>query len=197
LDKDFEIWEKFKTGDKSALSSIYFIHFPSMLQYGLKFQNDQDFIKDCIQDVFFKLIEAGVKLGTTSDIKYYLFKALKNAIIKELQRKHKIARIENFHMKFDATFSLEDDLIELENAKERQNKLLTALRNLSERQREIIYLRYECGMEYTQICELMNLKMDSARKLVFRAIKSLKDAFGGDFNTVVLFFCNLCKKHAL
>lgn len=193
MGKDAEIWERFKSGDKSAMSYIYFQHFQSMFQYGIKFKDEPEFIKDCIQDVFYKLIQARTKLSPTSNIKFYLFKALKNAIIKELG---KSARIKETQVKFEASFSMEDEIWEKENATTKEKVLVKALNSLSNRQREIIYLRYECGMEYNQICNLMNLKKDSARKLVFRAIKLLKDVIEGELKIPILFYLRFYNKHA-
>ena len=89
LSKDREIWENFKSGEASALSYVYFQYFHSMFQYGVRFKDDPEFIKDCIQDVFFKLIEAGERLSPTENIKFYLFRALKNAIYKEINKNKK------------------------------------------------------------------------------------------------------------
>lgn len=175
MTKDGEIWENFKAGDKSALSYVYFQYFQSMFQYGIKFKVDPEFVKDCIQDVFLKLIQARENLGPTENIRFYLFKSLKNAIFKKLEKGKKIEFVELMTLKFAASFILEEELTEKENASDKEKALLNALKELSDRQREIIYLRYECGMEYEQICDIMNLQYDSARKLVFRAIKSLKE----------------------
>lgn len=194
---DREIWENFKAGNKSALSYVYFQYFQSMFQYGIKFKDDPEFIKDCIQDVFFKLIQAGEKLSPTENIRFYLFKALKNTIYKELDKSKKNIFVELHPLKFDATFSLEEELAEKENTTEREIALLKALNSLSERQREIIYLRYECGMEYDQICEIMQLKNDSARKLLYRTIKSLREIFDDQLKLPILFLVRFSSKHVL
>lgn len=193
---DHEIWENFKAGDKSALSYIYFQNFNSMFQYGIKFKDDPEFIKDCIQDVFFKLIQSGERLGSTENIRFYMFRALKNTIYKELGKGQKMEHLENMSLKFEASFSLEEELAEKENLTLKEKSLLEALSGLSNRQREIIYLRYECGMGYDQICTIMELKNDSARKLVFRAIKSLKDIIESQMKLPILFTISLFKKHA-
>ena len=172
---DREIWENFKSGDKSALSYVYYQNFNSMFQYGMKFKDDREFIKDCIQDVFLKLIQAGEKLGPTENVRFYLFRALKNDIYKKIDKSKKNAMMEFLPFKFDAQFFLEEELAEKENTSNNEIALLKALKNLSDKQREIIYLRYDCTMEYDQICEIMQLKNDSARKLLFRAIKSLRE----------------------
>ncbi|MFA5326476.1 MAG: sigma-70 family RNA polymerase sigma factor [Prolixibacteraceae bacterium] len=192
---DHKIWEKFKTGDRSALSYIYFQYFNSMFQYGIRFKNDSELVKDCIQDVFFKLIQAGEKLGPTENIRFYLFKALKNAMLKALKNENKIELVELASLKFDAPFILEEELAEKENASNKEKALWEALKKLSSRQREIIYLRYECGMEYEQICEIMQLQNDSARKLVFRAIKSLKEIIETQLELPILFLIRFSSRN--
>ncbi len=187
MTNDREIWENFKAGDKSALSYVYFQYFHSMFQYGIKFNSDSEFIKDCIQDVFYKLIQANEKLGPTDNIRFYLLKALKNTIYKSINKNRQIELVEFELMKFDAPFALEEEIAEKENATLREMALLKALNSLSERQREIIYLRFECAMEYDQICELMQLKSDSARKLVFRAIKTLRENMDEQLKHPILF----------
>lgn len=197
MEKDHKIWEDFKDGDETALSYVYFQYFHSMFQYGIRFKNDPEFIKDCIQDVFFKLIQAGERLGTTENIRFYLFRALKNVIYKEISKSKKIELVEFVALKFDAPFKLEEEIAEKENATNKEMALLKALNELSDRQREVIYLRYECGMEYDQICDIMQLKNDSARKLVFRAIKSLKDIINDQIRLPVLLLLRFSNKHVL
>lgn len=197
LEKDSDIWENFKKGDKSALSYVYFQNFQSLFQYGIRFKDDPEFIKDCIQDLFFKLIHAGENLGPTDNIRFYLFHALKNGIYKEIEKSKRNELLEFSSLKFDASFAFEEELAEKENISNQEMALLKALNELSDRQREIIYLRYECGMEYEQICDLMQLKSDSARKLVFRAIRSLRKAMQDSLQFPVLFFFYFSKKYVL
>jgi RNA polymerase sigma factor (sigma-70 family) len=194
LSKDSDIWENFKSGDVSALSFVYYQYFHSLFQFGIKFKDDPEFIKDCIQDLFYKLIEAGENLGPTENIRFYLFKALKNGIYKELSKSKKVEFVEFEQLKFHAPFTLEEEIAEKENASKKEMALLKALNELSDRQREIIYLRYECTMEYDQICEIMQLKNDSARKLVFRAIKSLKDIIDSQLKIPILFLIRFSQK---
>lgn len=197
MTKEHEIWENFKAGDKSALSYVYFQHFHSMFQYGIRFKDDPEFIKDCIQDVFLKLIQAGDKLSPTENIRFYLLRALKNAIYKQIDKNKRIELVEFVPLKFDAPFILEEELAEKENASNKEVALLNALKQLSDRQREIIYLRYECSMEYEQICDIMQLKSDSARKLLFRAIKSLREIIDNHLNLPILLLIRFSKQHVL
>ena len=194
LNDDHVIWEAFKAGDKSALSSIYSKHFRSMFQYGIRFKEDPEFVKDCIQDVFFKLIKAGKRLNSTDNIRFYLFKALKNTIYKQLEKEKKVQLTNNTDIKFKTLFLLEEEVLAKETLTRQEKALADALSHLSSRQREIIYLRYECEMEYDQICSIMKLKNDSARKLVFRAIKTLRSVIKGRGDTPLLLFLGTYKR---
>ena len=193
MKNDQKIWEDSRNGDKAALSRIYFEHFHSMYQYGIKFNGDAEFIKDCIQEVFFRLIRSGSKLGPTDNIRFYLFRALKNEIFKESERKRKLESAMDASHEFRLSFLAEEQSIETEVELQKENALVQALGTLSPRQREIIYLKYECEMNYRQICEIMDLKSDSARKLVFRAVQSLKEII--EEKSVVLFLFSLFRKN--
>jgi RNA polymerase sigma factor (sigma-70 family) len=196
LKDDLKIWEDFKNGDKAALSLIYFEYFHSMYQYGIKFNGDSEFVKDCIQEVFFNMIRSGSRLGSTDNIRFYLFRALKNEIRKETERQRKVGLAANEIPEFQLSFLIEEQSLETEKDVEKGKALFYALSTLSPRQREIIYLKYECGMNYRQICEIMDLKSDSARKLVFRAVQSLKTAIEDHKNTF-LFLFSLLQKYVL
>lgn len=72
-------------------------------------------------------------------------------------------------------FSHEEELINKENGIQNKKLVLNALKKISPKQREILYYRFTYDFEYEQICEIMSMKYDSARKMVFRALKSLKE----------------------
>jgi RNA polymerase sigma factor (sigma-70 family) len=168
-----------------------------MFHYGIKFINDPEFIKDCIQDVFINLINAGMNLGTTDNIRFYLFKALKNNILKNLDRYRKEETFEILPFRFEQDFSVEDELIERESHSEKAKLLILAMESLSDRQRESIYLRYQCGLKYDEISELMQISNDSARKLVYRAIHFLREKIGSLNSSIILFCFSRIDKYVL
>ena len=105
--------------------------------------------------------------------------SVKRSIIKELVRRKNITEFdpEKQKLPFNIEYSLEESLMNNEIKDEKSKELLSALKKLSPRQKEVIYLRFNCNMDYEEICEVMNLTYDAARKLVYRAIKVLKKAY--------------------
>ena len=55
-----------------------------------------------------------------------------------------------------------------------EKKLQQALDHLSERQREIIHMKYYQQLEYEEISDIMDLNYQSARNLVNRALSVLR-----------------------
>ena len=49
-------------GDTKPLEVLYKRHYELLLNFGLKYVSDEEFVKDCIQDLFVKLAAAPVCL---------------------------------------------------------------------------------------------------------------------------------------
>ncbi|MEQ6120464.1 sigma-70 family RNA polymerase sigma factor [Reichenbachiella sp. MALMAid0571] len=174
--QDLELWEEFKQGESKALDKIYMEQFPSMYSYGLKIHNDHDFIIDSIQELFAELWAKRESLGEASSIKFYLLKSIKRKIIKKLNRLSPTSSLNNINERynFEVEYSIEHDIILSDTSVEQSQGLIKALNKLSDRQREIIYLRFYLGLKFEQISEIMSIKNQSARNLLFDGVSKLK-----------------------
>jgi len=174
---DQKIWNDFKSNKEYALSHIYHHHIDLLFRYGRKFTRDDDLIKDAIQELFFDLIRNRENLGDTDNIRFYLLKSLKNKLIRILRKDQKYIHqeTEKNEPEFSSVYSHEEDLIERENREQNEQLLLRGLNELSPRQREILFYRFTCELDYPEICDIMSIKYDSARKMVFRALGALRE----------------------
>ncbi|MGB0839981.1 MAG: RNA polymerase sigma factor, partial [Chitinophagales bacterium] len=68
-------------------------------------------------------------------------------------------------------------LIDMEEQIAQNAQLNSAMKKLTENQREIIYLRFYSKLDYKEIAEITNLKYQSVRNTMYRAIKVLRAAF--------------------
>jgi len=172
---DLELWQALRRGDKQALETIYRTHAAALLKYGNKFVADGQLVEDCLQDLFIEIWQKGHNLSDTDSIKRYLFVALRRKIVRQLERKIKrIANEEPKEQQFHAEISIDEHLIQEELGQEQAQKIQHAMKNLSERQREAIYLKYFSGMDYPTIAEIMDINYQSVRNLVFNAIKNMR-----------------------
>ncbi|MGV8134886.1 MAG: RNA polymerase sigma factor [Mangrovibacterium sp.] len=197
LISDRQIWDDFKKGDSYALSYIYYQNIQLLYRYGKKFSNDNDLVKDTIQDLFLDMIRIRSTLGVNDNIKYYLIVSFRHKLFRKLRKQINLEKITG-HIDPEAqiTYSVEQEMMDREEFTYREKQVQKGLKELSSKQREILFYRYTCDFDYDQICGIMSLKYDSARKLVCRALKSLKECLSEEdiFLFCISFFIKRFRK---
>ena len=171
--------------DKYQLyTSVFKFHFDALYNYGKKITNDSELVKDCIQELFFRIWKNKVDLTTISYIKAYLLKGLRRQILNVLELKYnnvdKIKLEDNFLIEF----SHEDYLIQMQHEAGLKDKVINALNQLAKKQREAVYLRFFEDLEYTEIAEVMNINLQSVKNNVYRGLQSLRSII-----TILSIFC--------
>ena len=177
MNTDSLIWDKFRGGDISAIETLYFQNVQFLYRYGRKFSPDVDLVKDAIHDMFIYLIQNRTTLGPTDNVNFYLMRSFRRMLLQNLKKSRSDFRQDLPDSLPEFIYSVEENLIKKESARQRDLKIRQCLAELNPRQREILYYRFECNFTYEQICEIMSIKYDSARKLVYRAIETLRQMF--------------------
>lgn len=174
---DFQ-WQAFLNGDEKAFSAIYNRFAVNLYAYGKKFSVDEQLLDDAVQEVFvdFYMKRQSI-VQEVKNPKAYLFVALKNNLLKKISLKKRITNIgfDNFrHLNFEVEYDAQEKLISSEIEEESRGKLQEAINQLSKKQKEIIYLKFEEELDYPEVAEVLQISIDSARKQLYRAIKSLR-----------------------
>ncbi|MGC9355404.1 MAG: RNA polymerase sigma factor [Mariniphaga sp.] len=186
---DKKIWDDFRKGENYALSHIYFQHVQMLYRYGKKFSNNDELIKDTIQDLFFDLIRTRKNLSETDNIGFYLMASFRRKLAKSINKKIPLEYSGDQELTAEIVYSAEHDLIGREELSQREKAVKKALAEPSPKQREILYYKFTCNFDYDQICEIMKLQYDSARKQVSRALKAMKEILSG--SELYLFFVGM------
>jgi RNA polymerase sigma factor (sigma-70 family) len=179
------LWESFRKGDKDAFADLFRRYYETLFRFGSKFTTDTELLEDCIQELFIELWQAKSATPVLS-VKAYLLKSLKYKLLRVFRQKGKILPLlDNGDVAFE--WSHESLLIaEQENAEKKQ-MVLNALGRLSNRQKEIIYLKYYQNLSYEEVSEIMNINYQVARNLLYQAIKSLKSLLAGSLELFFFF----------
>ena len=190
---DKKIWNNLRNGDQKALEEIYRTNFSELYVYGKRFCKDASTVEDCIQELFEELWNRKGKLSETDAIKPYLFVSLKRKIFHTIKKVRKTTDTELEENYFDVELSIDQILIAEETSIEQKTKLQSAFNELSDRQKEILYLKYYSEMDYEEISRIMEMNYQSARNLVSRAIQKLAKHMLIVF--ILLFERSLALKH--
>ena len=192
-EQENKVWFDFVKGDKKAFTHIYSLNVDSLFSYGMKIFPNRDFVKDCIQDAFLDIYDHRNQLSTPRNIRHYLFVVLKRTMFRRLKKeKKKDNPSQDLELSFNIESSIESKTIDRE-VKDYQKKLIEKItKELSAKQQEILYLRFNKGFNYIEISEIVNIDHNSVRKQVYRAIKKLRKNYGhNDVFNVLMFFSTL------
>ena len=170
------VWRHFRSGDPGALGVIFNEHYDSLYFYGKKLIQDDDLVKDCVQNLFLKIWMTRHKLMAVESVRPYLLKSLRRHIADQvIARNRKTAMQVDFHGDFAITFSHEDFLVAMQASSEQRESLLRSLNSLPARQREAIFLKFYEDLEYARIAEVMTLNVQSVRNLIHQSLKTIKE----------------------
>ena len=82
---DEVVFQRFVDGYDAAFTFIYNKYVDLLLQYGRSLGFEKEVLKDAIQDVFVKLYLNRRSLSEVRNLKYYLFRSLKNNLLDMLK----------------------------------------------------------------------------------------------------------------
>jgi RNA polymerase sigma factor (sigma-70 family) len=177
ISDDELLWNNFLSGNEDAYNLIYEKYSKRLVIQGLQFTTDKELIKDAVHDVFVKIYRNRVKLGTVSNIKVYLFIALRNTIATALKKREQcFDRLDEMPEDLiSGSDSIEDEYISKEYNIETQQHISKILLLLPMRQREVIHYRFYESMSIDEICELMNMNYQSVQNLLQRSLKKINE----------------------
>ena len=188
-----EIWNRFKDGDTEAFEIIYNEHVDFLFSYGTKITRNVILVEDTIQDLFLYLLSKKENLTDPECIQYYLLKAFKRILIKKI-RQEKSYSINSGEEICLFNLSVEMDNEVDQNLKEKKLELIeTLIGQLDPRKKEIIFLKFHSGLSYEEIGRLAGIQPDSAKKLVYRTISSLREIIQDQVFELFLLFSKTIK----
>jgi RNA polymerase sigma factor (sigma-70 family) len=174
MDPENDIVKKFVAGDDDAYSIIYHTYAKELYSYGKGLGFSTDAVKDAIQDLFYKILCKPKLLTEVINLKYYLFRALKNKLL-NLERSSECTLEEGRNETgFSVCITALDKLIDDEERIALEKRIQDLMSCLTSRQREAVYLRYINEMSYEEIADLLNMTPPSVRNLISRAIERMR-----------------------
>lgn len=185
---DLISWAKLKSGNLDALGALYDLYIDELFSYGMQYSADKTQVMDNIHDVFLSLYKYRKNLANTDQVKYYLFRSLKNQIISVSKGEF---ATRTFVLNEDInnyTNSIEDEIIETEFNNERTYKLSKAINLLSKKQQKVLFLRYTEERDYEEVAQIMNVSVQTSRTLIYRAIKALRNSMIAIIFSLLYFF---------
>lgn len=187
------VWDQFVSGDTSCFRKLFVGYYKGLYGYGLKLCGDPGLVEDSIQDLFETVWQRRESLAHVTSPNVYLYVSLRRNIFRTVNSQSKMDRfdeISNGH-EFNIQFGMEELLIKKEALKEQKEEIQNALNQLSNQQKEVLYLHYYNGMSYGEIEEILGINRQSVRNHMYRAMSALRTILDMDIMRLVIvaLFC--------
>jgi len=174
-----DVWMRFRSGDREAFSEIYEEFVDMLFAYGCKITNDRELVKDSIHDLFFSLYKLNPQLHRPEYLEFYLFRSLRNSIIHKIKKNKQESSLTGDGMfLFELKFNDEQDNFTKESDELRSEALKKILQSIDSQKRELLFLKFNSGLSYIEIGQLLGINPDTAKKQVYRILDQLRDRFG-------------------
>lgn len=168
-----DAWSNFKGGDFASLGILFETYYQELFYYGIKIVAMPELVKDTIQDIFADVWERRSTMVSVDNFKAYLIISLRNELIRRINRIRKESSSEAITT-LQFSFSPEDFLISTEQNTEHSRQLSISMDGLTDRQREVILLRFFHGLEFHEISLVLKMNIQSVRNLLFRALDKIR-----------------------
>lgn len=173
---DSELWIKLKEDNSDALNILFYKFYNDLYFYGKKLSSDDNHVIDTIQEIFANLWESRNKLSNVVHVKAYIFKIFRNKLLKA-SNKNIIYTLLPGNNKPENEFviSQEDIIIEYETKTKTSKIITTLLEDLSDKQREIIYLKFYFNLSNSEISKSLSIEKQSVSNLLNRTFNTLRE----------------------
>lgn len=165
------LWREFVAGDELSFAQIYSLLYDDLLSYGCRFgQGNRALVEDAIQDLFVKLYQKSLLLHDPRNLRAFLYRSLKNSLLNHLLRNSKLQDVEQ--QEFNLTYTINE--ANLVGQGIFSEEVHTLMRQLTFRQKEIIYLRFAREMTFEDIAQVLEINEQSARNLLARSVEKMR-----------------------
>ncbi|GLR19786.1 RNA polymerase sigma factor [Portibacter lacus] len=161
-------------GQRDGLACLYKLFAKDLYKYGMAICSDDHEVSECLHDFFIYLWENRTKFDNVNHPKAYLFTSFKRKLIKQLAKNKKHDELSYKHDGLISQESIEETISKEEGQVEYTLRLNKAIKNLSDREREVIHLKYFQRYKNEEIAGILEINNQSVRNLLYRAIQNLK-----------------------
>ncbi len=151
-----------------------------LYRYGSKICSNPALAKEVVADLFVNIWIKRATLGPAPSVSNYLYLSLRRNLLARIEKDRRYSSLEDTGLDslLDHGSTAEERLIGDEQATAMQQRLQSALAQLSSRQREAIHLRFFEERDYEDIATMMDMNTQSAYNLIHRSLKALRSVMG-------------------
>lgn len=172
-----------KSGDKKIFEEVYRLYFSPLCFYCVRYVGDMEEAKEIVQSIFLNLWLKRNEIEINTSIKSYLYKAVQNLSLNQLQQQ----KTKQKYMIRKAHFpkqNSENGELKMEE-EELRNEIRKAILGMPDKRREIFELSRFENLKYAQIAERLTISVKTVEAQMSKSLKYLRKVLK-EYNPVFL-----------
>jgi|SRR4030095_4334250 len=171
---ELQFAKELRNGNEEALLSLMTLYYNDLYKYGLRITAESNLTKDLLQEFFLHIWENRSKFQAVENIKAYLVVSFKRFLLQELRKFSR--EVGNAIRPADELeYPFEDYIILFQENEELRKVLFEAIQSLSNREKEMIRLRYYEQMSCEEIAAKTSLELRTIYNHIYEALKKLRN----------------------
>ncbi|MEO6683503.1 MAG: RNA polymerase sigma factor [Ginsengibacter sp.] len=146
------VWINIYQGDKASYEEVFVYYFGRYCNYGKKFTDNITLIEDAAQETMLAIWNKREVIPSIEKIAAYFYTSYRFILFNKLKQVK--LTVGEDQIQDDPQFSIDQIIVKNELDAELKSRLKTALANLTDRQREAIFLKFYEGLSYDEIATL-------------------------------------------
>jgi RNA polymerase sigma-70 factor (sigma-E family) len=154
-------------GVEPTLSELFFAHFAGLTRLAMCLVDDQPTAEDVVQDAYLSLYKRWGALRDPDKALTYLRSAVLNGARSQVRRRSRVRSARTLHA------VPADHTSETYEQRADRDAVYAAVRDLPQRQREVMVLRYYEELSEAQIADTLGISTGSVKRHAYRALEAL------------------------
>lgn len=172
--RDNQWVEGINRGETDAFESIYKCYYPQLFYFLKRYLVSDSTIEDIIHNVFFNIWQKRTTLEPRGTLKSYLFTAVRNQALTQLESEKKYERIaEEIEYHFDDEERDTSHPFEIDKLREAYQK---AVQEMPKKRRHIFLMHRQENLTYKEISEILNISIKTVETQMSRSLKFLAES---------------------
>lgn len=161
---------------EKQFESVFREYFVRLCCFADRYTNNSEESKEVVQDVFLKVWNKRDLLPLDDDLKFYLFRSVKNACLNLLQHKRVVDEFQSVLYLLYAANEKDNTVVQSLEVAELQDEINTAIAGLPAECRRIFLLSRESGLKYAEIAQELNISVKTVETQMSRALSRLRSS---------------------
>ncbi len=168
--------------DTAQFEMAYKQYFSMLVGFSFQYVEDSDVAEDVVQEVFSNLWNQSDHLEVKTNVKSYLFGAVRNACLNHLRHLKVVESHAQASMQVE-----ESDQTTFMEMDELREKLESALKQLPEKRRQIFEMSRFEDKKYHEIAEELDISIKTVETQMSRALKVMREVLGSYLVYLIIF----------